>query len=185
MSRLEDLEKQKKDYESLVGVLDNISLMKSSEFEVVNSISKEYKDKLEVIQRDIIKQEVYQKTLKKRYDIIRILLFVFSIFSIIVFYFMMRYQNSIFLILLLFFLFIQYIALFFLESISRKKKVYIFGFVLLFLPFVFAVVQHSYPNIFGATEWFSYAVGGISVYNLFVGIYDHLITVKIGKKLRQ
>jgi hypothetical protein len=176
MSRIDELNSQKNEYSLLIEALDSISLLPKDQFDVVRATIAKCEKKKGNIEREIEKYLQYQKTIVKRYGVLRFLLIVFSAFAIIFLFLAQRTATDTLSLFALFFLAVQYGVLLFLDLRTRKRLVYILSMLLILVPFGLLAIKQFFPDILQDTEWFAYTLQGISLYNFFVGFYDRMST---------
>jgi magnesium-transporting ATPase (P-type) len=193
-----NLIKQKKDYETLIGIFDSIPSLSNEQFDVINKYKKQYEQKLESIKNEIAVQENIERTIMKRYTIIRLILISFAILVLAIGIYLLTYvfrfssgnpvsilsdtSITLFFIPLILFLTVQYVALLLLELTAKKKKIYILGLLLSFMPLVLVAIKLLPNDIFNNNFLWILAIQCSSIFNLVAGLYDRLGRQQVSKQ---
>lgn len=170
---LDDLNKQKKEYEILISVFGEITDLSSAQYDTIKRLEKDFYNKILQIDKQIAEQEIFDRNIQKKYKSMRKLLLFFSLITFIILCLsIISVDINILIFISLLFLAIQYMALFFSGLRVKNKNLYIFSLLLVFIPFIIVGIQAIYPNV--NTEWFSLTLQGMSLYNFAMGLHSRM-----------
>jgi membrane-bound ClpP family serine protease len=171
--KIRALEEEKNNYLILVKTLREVNEFGNLEqLSIVSAKIKEYEEKAAKADHAISELKKFDESIHTRYRILYTLLMALSLLTILFFIFDVSSGDA--AIITGIFLFVQYMALLFLNANAKKKIVYIAGLALFFVPLLILVLRPYVPLFQKSDSIYIYIAPVIAVYNFITSLYNNL-----------